>query len=110
MSYLMYISVIRDISHQVLYNGHILGLFTAQLISPMEVPQVPKGAPRRLRPANVNFTAQIRHKASNIQWSGPKGVPNFAIRLWISMPAEGLEPPTNGLQNRCSTTELSRRR
>jgi hypothetical protein len=24
------------------------------------------------------------------------------------MPAEGLEPPTNGLQNRCSTTELSR--
>src|SRR5690348_14272308 len=25
------------------------------------------------------------------------------------MPAEGLEPPTNGLQNRCSTTELSRR-
>jgi hypothetical protein len=26
------------------------------------------------------------------------------------MPAEGLEPPTNGLQNRCSTTELSRRR
>ena len=26
------------------------------------------------------------------------------------MPAEGLEPPTNGLQNRCSTTELSRHR
>jgi hypothetical protein len=26
------------------------------------------------------------------------------------VPAEGLEPPTNGLQNRCSTTELSRRR
>src|SRR5579875_3985771 len=26
------------------------------------------------------------------------------------MPAEGLEPPTNGLQNRCSTAELSRLR
>jgi hypothetical protein len=26
------------------------------------------------------------------------------------MPAEGFEPPTNGLQNRCSTTELSRHR
>ena len=24
------------------------------------------------------------------------------------VPAEGFEPPTNGLQNRCSTTELSR--
>ena len=24
------------------------------------------------------------------------------------VPAEGLEPPTNGLQNRCSTAELSR--
>ena len=24
------------------------------------------------------------------------------------MPAEGLEPPTNGLQNRCSTAELIR--
>ena len=26
------------------------------------------------------------------------------------LPAEGFEPPTNGLQNRCSTTELSRHR
>jgi hypothetical protein len=24
------------------------------------------------------------------------------------VPAEGFEPPTNGLQNRCSTPELSR--
>ena len=24
------------------------------------------------------------------------------------MPAEGIEPPTNGLQNRCSTAELTR--
>jgi hypothetical protein len=26
------------------------------------------------------------------------------------VPAEGIEPPTFGLQNRCSTAELSRRR
>ena len=28
----------------------------------------------------------------------------------IVVPAEGIEPPTFGLQNRCSTAELSRRR
>jgi hypothetical protein len=27
-----------------------------------------------------------------------------------SLPAEGFEPPTYGLQNRCTTTVLSRRR
>src|SRR5262245_35442858 len=30
---------------------------------------------------------------------------SFFIR---AMPADGFEPPTNGLQNRCSTPELSR--
>ena len=29
--------------------------------------------------------------------------------LAILVPGEGLEPPTNGLQNRCSTAELTRR-
>jgi hypothetical protein len=29
----------------------------------------------------------------------------YLIRL---VPADGFEPPTNGLQNRCSTPELSR--
>ncbi len=28
--------------------------------------------------------------------------------LKVLVPAEGIEPPTNGLQNRCSTAELSR--
>ena len=37
-------------------------------------------------------------------------VPPPEIRLRWLVPAEGLEPPTNGLQNRCSTAELSRRR
>jgi hypothetical protein len=32
----------------------------------------------------------------------PAGVPNLVV------PAEGIEPPTFGLQNRCSTAELSR--
>ena len=26
----------------------------------------------------------------------------------LPVPGEGIEPPTNGLQNRCSTAELSR--
>jgi hypothetical protein len=30
------------------------------------------------------------------------------ITLVMLVPAEGIEPPTNGLQNRCSTAELSR--
>jgi hypothetical protein len=30
--------------------------------------------------------------------------------LVLLVPAEGLEPPTNGLQNRCSTAELSRQK
>jgi hypothetical protein len=30
--------------------------------------------------------------------------------LFLLVPAEGIEPPTFGLQNRCSTAELSRRR
>ena len=31
--------------------------------------------------------------------------------MYIALvPAEGIEPPTFGLQNRCSTAELSRRR
>src|SRR5262245_19501723 len=29
--------------------------------------------------------------------------------LILLVPGEGLEPPTNGLQNRCSTAELTRR-
>jgi hypothetical protein len=29
--------------------------------------------------------------------------------LFSLVPGEGLEPPTNGLQNRCSTAELTRR-
>ncbi len=35
----------------------------------------------------------------------------FGSHRWnqVGLPAEGFEPPTNGLQNRCSTTELSRR-
>jgi hypothetical protein len=28
--------------------------------------------------------------------------------LILLVPGEGLEPPTNGLQNRCSTAELTR--
>src|SRR5688572_29724180 len=31
------------------------------------------------------------------------------LTKWGVVPAEGFEPPTNGLQNRCSTPELSRR-
>ena len=32
----------------------------------------------------------------------------MALEYTLHLPAEGFEPPTNGLQNRCSTTELSR--
>jgi hypothetical protein len=28
--------------------------------------------------------------------------------LILLVPGEGIEPPTNGLQNRCSTAELTR--
>ncbi len=35
---------------------------------------------------------------------------SYAQRCKILVPAEGFEPPTNGLQNRCSTPELSRLR
>src|SRR5205085_12493074 len=33
----------------------------------------------------------------------------FALLSFELVPGEGLEPPTNGLQNRCSTAELTRR-
>src|ERR1700740_66190 len=33
---------------------------------------------------------------------------SLAKILILLVPGEGLEPPTNGLQNRCSTTELTR--
>jgi hypothetical protein len=36
---------------------------------------------------------------------------DFSGRCWKEgdLPAEGFEPPTYGLQNRCTTTVLSRR-
>ena len=37
-----------------------------------------------------------------------KAVTREIVRRWL-VPAEGIEPPTFGLQNRCSTAELSRR-
>lgn len=34
----------------------------------------------------------------------------FQLSFWSAKPAEGFEPPTSGLQNRCSTTELRRQK
>jgi hypothetical protein len=36
--------------------------------------------------------------------------PQLYISIDFMVPAEGIEPPTFGLQNRCSTAELSRPR
>src|SRR5450755_2280948 len=45
-------------------------------------------------------------------WAGLErnacGVRPEATRLVIGMPGEGFEPPTFGLQNRCTTTVLTR--
>jgi hypothetical protein len=44
----------------------------------------------------------------------PMYTPVGLVRGWFSetpyftVPGDGFEPPTNGLQNRCSTTELTR--
>ena len=35
---------------------------------------------------------------------------SLAKILILLVPGEGLEPPTNGLQNRCSTAELTRQK
>ena len=40
---------------------------------------------------------------------GGVGLQNRGKALISLVPAEGIEPPTFGLQNRCSTAELSRR-
>jgi hypothetical protein len=49
---------------------------------------------------NENACNKLRHE---------KGLSWKAKPLISLVPGEGLEPPTNGLQNRCSTTELTRR-
>ncbi len=33
---------------------------------------------------------------------------DLGVSMWL-VPGEGIEPPTFGLQNRCSTAELTRR-
>ena len=44
-----------------------------------------------------------KHRSTPQAW-----VTKVLMLFVILVPAEGFEPPTNGLQNRCSTTELSR--
>jgi hypothetical protein len=53
---------------------------------------------------------RVSQRLTGAPW-GDFGVPASAsvIKLLILLvPGEGFEPPTNGLQNRCSTTELTR--
>src|SRR6185437_7348030 len=71
-----------------------------------------RAVPSRLKGVQFDLEAHQFREQSRIH-----RVSRFARRRiahdlpaeWIGfLPAEGFEPPTNGLQNRCSTTELSR--
>ena len=58
-----------------------------------------------------NTTQSIRTKPTTIRRRKDAGYAKevLILRGFLVVPGEGLEPATNGLQNRCSTAELTRR-
>jgi NAD(P)-dependent dehydrogenase (short-subunit alcohol dehydrogenase family) len=58
------------------------------------------------KPCNLSTTRSAHGCHPCLRYSLLPMSPGRTNRLLV--PAEGFEPPTNGLQNRCSTTELSR--
>ena len=79
-----------------------------QNLSARQLQEVRKDLPNELRPYE-------RQKAADERWlvfsppavrtppaQGPKPLPDAACKTVDVVPAGGIEPPTNGLQNRCS--------
>src|SRR5262249_11308182 len=71
------------------------------------------GALRHARSPKYYQRASVPQSASAEQ--GPPGLQSrtfwdifVCVDCQIPVPGEGFEPPTNGLQNRCSTPELTR--
>jgi hypothetical protein len=75
-----------------------------------ETPRSCLGAPHRacFCAALQSIPRHIGRSAPSKTLRGPRIVPPAFKILLAVVPAEGIEPPTFGLQNRCSTAELSR--
>jgi hypothetical protein len=50
----------------------------------------------------------LKQEGTVATYCNKKGLSHFELIRILLVPGEGFEPPTNGLQNRCSTTELTR--